>query len=313
ANKATFKNINVDYMGGGIKAKNNNGNLHVGGFVGESYNSTFTNISLNNIGDISSSNDDYSYVGGFAGRIGNNATFSNISLNNIGDISSSNNNNSSAGGFAGHVVVRNATLTNISLNNIGNISSSSNNNSSAGGFAGHVVVDKATLTNISLNNIGNISSSSNNSYAGGFAGYIIVDNTTFSNISLNDIGNISSSNDESYDSYAGGFVGRISGYYSYTGNVKFENIYMYFKDDAKITASGGDRNRENKAGKFYGHEDNKNSVTSTFNNIHIYYKDGTLSNATASSKYENEVKNDKEAQNDKINLHTYTDEADGYK
>ncbi|WP_187759235.1 hypothetical protein, partial [Campylobacter subantarcticus] len=378
ANGATFKNINVDY-GGGIKAENNNGNLHVGGFIGESYNSTFTNISLNNIGDISSSsNDDYSYVGGFAGRDAY-STFENISLNNIGSVSSgadyyvyaggfggwtfysifsnislnhidsisgSSNGNysfSHTGGFAGSASgdFSNISLNdiesisskaivdsysggfagqaysgkfiNISLNNIGNIVSNNSHSSRAGGFVGSFAQtspDSAVrvfFENISLNNINNISSSGGGSYTGGFAGWIsnsVVG--TFTNISLSDIDSISSgSNSNSGNSCAGGFAGYISGYGGLiSGDIRFTNIYMYFKDDAKITASGDDRNRENKAGKFYGYKNNKEDTDIIFNNIHIYYKDNTLDNANASSGDEvNADSNNKT--NKEINLHTY--------
>ncbi|AJC86380.1 two-partner secretion domain-containing protein [Campylobacter sp. RM16704] len=96
-NNATFKNINVDYMGGGIKTTDG---ARVGGFAGYA-SGTFSNISLNNIGNISNSGKYDSYTGGFAGFAY--GIFSNISLNNIGNISSSNSYDARAGGFAGSI------------------------------------------------------------------------------------------------------------------------------------------------------------------------------------------------------------------
>ncbi|AJC86024.1 two-partner secretion domain-containing protein [Campylobacter sp. RM16704] len=273
---ATFKNINVDYMGGGIKT-NNYG--HVGGFVGYAISgSTFSNISLNNIGDISSSGgSNGGNVGGFTGYA-ESATFSNISLNNIGDISSS----SFVGGFIGYVYE--STLTNISLNNIGDISSNSVGGSYAGGFTGYAVA--ATFSNISLNNIGNISSSNSvgGSYAGGFTGH--AESATFSNISLNNIGNISSVNDSG--SFAGGFAGYI--YTFGTSSLTFKNIYIFFNPNMSISASGN----YIYAGKFFG----KGDFTGTLDNIHIYHHTNDLANATYDQNYWG-------SSNDKIQIHTY--------
>ncbi|WP_139452621.1 filamentous hemagglutinin N-terminal domain-containing protein, partial [Campylobacter armoricus] len=291
ARNATFKNINVDYMGGGIKATNAE---YVGGFAGDINNGTFSNISLNNIGDIisNSRSDNRTYAGGFAGDI-NNGTFSNISLNNIGDIygnsisiSSSASTVSYVGGFAGDT--DSATFSNISLNNIGNISSSGDHGSYAGGFTSDT--DSATFTNISLNNIGNISSSSRGySYAGGFAGYVN-NSATFSNISLNNIGDISSS--DGSNNYAGGFVGFVKNHYPY--NAIFENIYIFFNPNMSISVSG---NGENYTGKFFGYK--YVSANLTFDNVHIYHHTNDLANANNDRDYWG-------SSNDKIQIHTYT-------
>ncbi|CAM2955146.1 hypothetical protein HEBU111660_07825 [Helicobacter burdigaliensis] len=69
-NGGEFKNINVDYMGGGIKADSA---FNAGGFAGDINGGTFSNIVLNNIGNISADDS----IGGFAGRIVY-GTFSNI-------------------------------------------------------------------------------------------------------------------------------------------------------------------------------------------------------------------------------------------
>ncbi|WP_139471099.1 filamentous hemagglutinin N-terminal domain-containing protein, partial [Campylobacter armoricus] len=119
---ATIKNINVDYMGGGIKSDTSDASI--GGFVGLSdgytHKVTFSNISLNNIGSIvgtSIRGNSNVVAGGFVGWSFDGSIFSNISLNNIGSISSG----SHAGGFAGGA---RGTFSNISLNNIGSISAS---------------------------------------------------------------------------------------------------------------------------------------------------------------------------------------------
>uniref|UniRef100_UPI001116FBB2 two-partner secretion domain-containing protein n=1 Tax=Campylobacter armoricus TaxID=2505970 RepID=UPI001116FBB2 len=305
----TIKNINVDYMGGGIKA--NYG--FISGFAGNA-SGTFSNISLNNIGNISS----YDNAGGFASYI-DNGTFSNISLNNIGNISGNgfaniargtfsnislnhigNISGINVGGFAGDAI---GTFSNISLNNIGNISGSSSGiYSYAGGFAGGAY---GTFSNISLNHIGSISSSNSSnssnsdSYAGGFAGYA---SGTFSNISLNNIGNISSSNSSNSshsDSYAGGFAGEIN--HSNYNHSTFKNIYIFFNPNMSISASGGNQNY---AGKFFGgYKDNYNP---TFDNVHIYHHANDLTNATADKNYWNDF-NTNDYVSNKINIHTYND------
>ncbi|WP_415711041.1 filamentous hemagglutinin N-terminal domain-containing protein, partial [Campylobacter armoricus] len=270
---ATIKNINVDYMGGGIKVTNDDGS-YAGGFAGWASGGTFSNISLSNIGDISGGSGfvDYAYDGtfsnislnnigdisggsGFAGNA-NGGTFSNISLNNIGDISNS---DSYAGGFAG---IAGGTFSNISLNNIGNISSGR----SAGGFAGEA---RGTYTNISLNHIGSISSNSNNDdgSAGGFAGDVD-ERGIFTDISLNHIGNISSSS--KYNSYAGGFVGYVDKGGTFT-NISLNHI-------RNISSSGN----YSYAGGFVGWARYVKGKDITFTNISLNHI-GNIS--SSSSKY----------------------------
>ena len=67
----------------------------VGGFVGQVYDASFSDIVLENFGTISSIIDNersdgatWSFVGGFAGRNWDKNSFSNIVLNNIGAIRS---------------------------------------------------------------------------------------------------------------------------------------------------------------------------------------------------------------------------------
>ncbi|MCL9820128.1 hypothetical protein, partial [Helicobacter colisuis] len=224
----TFSNIalnNIGDISGGI--------YQAGGFAGYIGAGTFSNIVFNNIGNISGNHAGGSVggsvggsAGGFAGWIGA-GTFSNIALNNIGDISGG---NYQAGGFAGWI--DNGTLSNIVLNNIGNISGNI-----AGGFAGSIA--NGTLSNIVLNNIGDISGN----IAGGFAGWI--DNGIFSNIVLNNIENISGN-------HVGGFAGSIAN--GTLSNIVLNNI--------------GDIGGNYQAGGFAGYIWSKNSFSNiVLNNI----------------------------------------------
>ncbi|WP_139493206.1 filamentous hemagglutinin N-terminal domain-containing protein, partial [Campylobacter armoricus] len=240
---ATIKNINVDYMGGGIKASVTDTKFYsndIGGFAGGVSNGTFSNISLNNVGGISVSANinntgRWVHTGGFIGN--GSGTFTNISLNNIDSISSILNIGNDSryaynyiGGFAGGAY---GTLSNISLDRLRNISGGGYE-ANVGGFVGNT---DATFSNISLNNIGNISGKG---FAGGFAGN--TNGGTYTNISLNNIGNISS---QSNPEYIAGFVG-------YAGNDgTFSNISLN-----NISIKGG--------GGFAG-----NATSGTFSNISL--------------------------------------------
>ncbi|EOI3680122.1 filamentous hemagglutinin N-terminal domain-containing protein [Campylobacter jejuni] len=94
SNNSVIKDLTVDYKGGGIKSNGYN----AGGFTGNTY-GTFTNISLNNIGNI----DGGDYIGGFAGEVGDDDKFINISLNNIGNMSGNSKLGTYAGGFIGYL------------------------------------------------------------------------------------------------------------------------------------------------------------------------------------------------------------------
>ncbi len=94
SNNSVIKDLTVDYKGGGIKSNGYN----AGGFTGNTY-GTFTNISLNNIGNI----DGGDYIGGFAGEVGDDDKFINISLNNIGNMSGNSKLGTYVGGFIGYL------------------------------------------------------------------------------------------------------------------------------------------------------------------------------------------------------------------
>ncbi|QKF57745.1 filamentous hemagglutinin N-terminal domain-containing protein [Campylobacter ornithocola] len=125
-NPISIKNINVDYMGGGIKVDGGiSGSPHVGGFVGLAQGGvSFSNISLNNISSINC-NTDHCSVGGFVGTqlyshiTKNHDIFSNISLNNIGVIQATSTDDSNVGGFVGNS--ENGEFNNISIYNLGSI------------------------------------------------------------------------------------------------------------------------------------------------------------------------------------------------
>ncbi|WP_157978195.1 hypothetical protein, partial [Helicobacter burdigaliensis] len=257
-----FKNINVDYMGGG--AKMDADMSFIGGFAGYIDKGTFLNIVLNNIKNIESDN---SFTGGFAGSTDGN--FKNINLSNIGNIKGR-----YAGGFAG-VNYSGGVYQNISLSDLKKIESEIY----AGGFMGEIngygifsniqlddienicgydsggfvgeIYGGSNLSSITLNNIGNISSKGS---SGGFIG--IGYGGTFSNIVLNNIGSISGI-------IVGGFAGSIE------VDITFENIYIYFNPNATI------QGKEN-AGKFVGEIYNNNAshvFEIVFNNVNLYYAD----------------------------------------
>lgn len=94
SNNSVIKDLTVDYKGGGIKSNSYN----AGGFTGNTY-GTFTNISLNNIGNI----DGGDYIGGFAGEVGDDDKFININLNNIGNMSGNSKLGTYVGGFIGYL------------------------------------------------------------------------------------------------------------------------------------------------------------------------------------------------------------------
>ncbi|MBX2078411.1 methylenetetrahydrofolate reductase, partial [Campylobacter peloridis] len=284
---ATFKNINVDYMGGGIKGVNTD-SLYAGGFAGYT-SGNFSNISLSNIGNISvSTNYRGSSAGGFVGYAS--GSFSNISLSNIGNISASSSSNhgpvigsSYAGGFTGNNF---GNFSNISLSNIGNISASSSSNygsSNAGGFSGY---STGKHYNISLENIGDITSDSSfgEANSGGYAGEIYGGN--FSNISLSNIGNISSKSGNIgtgfYNSASGGFAG-LSSVRLPKEVMIFENIFL--NGIGNISSSSRSYGFASIIGGFIGgiKPDNGEGEV-TFSNIFIYFNPNVIFITTPGKK-----------------------------
>ncbi|MCV3440817.1 hypothetical protein L8W50_07785, partial [Campylobacter lari] len=209
---AKFKNINVDYMGGGLKLSNT---VHSGGFVAYSRDSLFSNISLNNINHINHENNTHTMIGGFVG-ITYDSSFSNISLNDIGNINNIGIDGVSIGGFVG--VGQSSLFSNISLSNIGSIKNINGNGVNIGGFVG--IGSSSSFSNISLSNIGDISGIGDFVSVGGFAGRSDRDGK-YSKIYISDIKNISSEGAYN-DIYAGGFVGSLNS--SNIEQIKFSDI-----------------------------------------------------------------------------------------
>ena len=245
-----FSNISLESIGTinssmnyDIKDNKYNYSLYAvtGGFIGNSQESKFLDITLKDVTTISSNNEiadgglkEYllAYSGGFAGLVYS-SEFSDLLLENIGTIKSSAKGNgnifSSSGGFVGY---GSSKFSNINVKNIGTINSFLRNalrdtfpeinpfQVASGGFVGSTT-SNSEFSNIFLENIGTISSGLRegnavypfNIYSGGFVGQ--VDGySTFSNIVLNNIRDIGSSSyisgSHEFNSYSGGFAGAIS-------------------------------------------------------------------------------------------------------
>ncbi|MBF7044866.1 two-partner secretion domain-containing protein [Campylobacter volucris] len=326
-NKAVFKNINIDYRGGGIQKRPtyyDEESIYIGGFIGYSENVILSNIFLSNIGKIDNHINTGSYVGGFVGY-SNNDKYSNVSLNDIISIASSNNignGDTYSGGFAGFI--KNGAYSNIFINSIGRISDSSEKSSYSGGFAGSIEdgvysniylnnIDNiysigkdhsysggffgegnfGTFFDISLNNIEGIYSIGSSSYSGGFVGKSIF--SIHSNISLNNITNIHS---KGQSAYSGGFVGVIFGQ-----NNGFSNIVL--NDIANIYSYGDHAF----SGGFAGYLD---SSKADFSNIFIYFNPNSTIGTNNENVNSNIFVNTKYYTNNIIfsNVHIYHKEGE---
>ncbi|ELP9121025.1 filamentous hemagglutinin N-terminal domain-containing protein, partial [Campylobacter lari] len=330
ANGATFKNINVDYMNGSINAKsyNDNGaNLFMGGFIGVAIHSDFSNINLKEINSIKA-DVKYGYestVGGFAGIIDTSkVTF--VQVDQINEIFG----HKMVGGFVGSV--NDSDINHIGLYNIDNIIG----NEYIGGFVGHLAggkfddiqiykinsikvknqeykvhaggflgyahhIKNATFNNIKIDTINSIESTGYREVSlGGFAGYLSSRvSFDFNNIALNNIGSLKAITtvDDIPGIYLGGFIGQGNSL-----DVKMSNIYINFQDNSKFEAInhkpyGG---KYNYVGKVFGKYSTPNY---SLNNVHVYHKNGILTNATSDSKYYGNS-------NDKIQIHTYNNQSD---
>ena len=222
SSNSQFSNIILSNIGS-IMVTGSNANYHssayVGAFSGDSYYATFKNIVLNNIGTI---RDVHGYTGGFAGQ-GWYSTFGDIVINGVNSIIQTGNSNHSMGaGFIG--VDYGSSYSNIVLNDIDYIYGSFN----GGGFVGHSW-GSVKASNITLNNIGRISAGR---AVGGFIGE---GRGTFQNIVLNNIGTISGNGEG-----VGGFAGEIK-------NSTFQNIVL--NNIGTIKAS---RWASDKIGNYFG-------------------------------------------------------------
>ncbi|PZT49161.1 hypothetical protein B6S12_00785 [Helicobacter valdiviensis] len=202
----TIKNITINNITSITTNYLDGGTGGAGGFAGYAQGANISNVTLNKIGDITSS----IYAGGFVADLRRTINLDNITLNNIGNITS----RLDAGGFIGRRDLRNFQAHNISLNNIGNILS---NEGYAGGFAGRISAEYSShLTNIVISNIGTIKGKLSSN---GFAYFDDYDNTSTST-SKNVFENIN----------------------LYLNN-KIENGYLFVKyGDTRATAEGNNIN-----------------------------------------------------------------------
>ncbi|MCV3374795.1 hypothetical protein L8V80_07755, partial [Campylobacter lari] len=322
ADGAKFKNINVDYMGGGIKHSNNKdlGSDFIGGLLGYSVLSNYDNISLKNIQiDIAgslyvggivgtkqggNSNNIYLYniyitargirntIGGFAGStIGNsnqdffnrNIYLSKINLNGF-DVSGR------IGGFAGIVDFidsENIYLNNITLNGTGT-------ELWIGGFAGSFT---ANCNNIFLNNININFNNSGGSLIGGFAGdtLSIGEELKIENVFLQDIDIINKGESDNY--IGGGFIGFNGRSPIYFSNIVLDQLYI---DSKKNGYTGG----------FIGYyeTDSDSFYPSEFKNIFIFFKENTKISSGQVGKFFGKI--EKESIKSLSNIHIYHHEND---
>ncbi|EDP6893319.1 filamentous hemagglutinin N-terminal domain-containing protein, partial [Campylobacter lari] len=291
AESAEFKNINVDYNNGSIIA-DSSGN--VGGFIGSARYVTSDQVKLQNIKEIKGQG----RVGGFAGQALD-SKFYNIYVQDIGYIHGLD----AVGGFVGYLT--NGIFDSIKIQDIGTISAESNKyESSAGGFFGRSVNGIGKFTNIKIDTIDSIKASGGASaHVGGFGGEISSQGGnsggyTFENISLANIGNLEGSSTfaNTPQVYIGGFIGWT---HSISG-ISLKNIYINFKDDAKFVSTLNGPYGEEHIGKVFGRI--HNSVTTlNFENVHVYHKNGILSNAISDKNYITEGK---------INIHEYDNRDD---
>ncbi|WP_220568769.1 hypothetical protein, partial [Campylobacter peloridis] len=276
-NNATFKNIKIDYNQGSIINNSYRFGYYAGGFIGYGEQSNFSNISLENINNISSKDSSWVFVGGFVGG-SISSKFENIKINNINKIEVIGDEYSTfarAGGFVGHITTDsfNDTLFNkIELSNIDNIITDSGGDVSSGGFVGSIrtrelfSMEKIRFFDITLSNIENIKSNAigdkSIASSGGFFGALSDDNGKvsfeFNNIAIKNITSIVATGNESY---ASGFGNKENS--DKSDNSNFTNIFIYFNPNAVISA-------KNNTDIF------TNLLKANTNNIQIYHKNGSF-------------------------------------
>ncbi|QOQ89117.1 filamentous hemagglutinin N-terminal domain-containing protein [Campylobacter peloridis] len=204
----------------------------------------------------------------------------------------------------------NANFYNINISNIGDLLAAGENAIGVGGFAGYIT--SSNFNNISIKNIKSIKVDSKaeqlyTAWIGGFGGrvdnYPVGSNdpggapNVFKNITISGIGSIYASVGYNYwSNYVsiGSFAGTL-----YTGNY-LENVYIYFDKGYTIGQNG--------FSSFYFGKLSPIGRPNALKNVHIYHYENDLANATADQSYENDFNQNGYIQN-KINIHTYTDET----
>ena len=273
-----------------------------GGFLATSQDGNFSNIVIKNIGTINAYNDFYwATAGGFVGQLFYGGNISNVIIDGIGMIKVDCNFSptdyvntggysvAGTGGFVGSSVGSHQ-IFNVDIKNIGTIEG----NYEVGGFIGKKIDAFSSginnivnyYANISLSNINSINGVGKSGTATGFVGFSTTSTSVFSNIILNNIKNIQATNN------ASGFANSGFGHFS--------NIYLYFSENSTIQGSNG------YTGKFFG---TNNYGGQVLENVHIYYKNTDLSNATTDSSLYATNGFD----SSKLNLHTYATLQDGEK
>ncbi|AJC86906.1 two-partner secretion domain-containing protein [Campylobacter sp. RM16704] len=292
--------------------------------------SSFKNIKVSNINSIYGSGD-LAYIGGFTGTVWvgnynythNGNVFNNIILQNIKNISAhTKTQRARAGGFAGMITNdtqigfvgdRIDTYDNIVISGTDKIEAINegtyddpdfpglfNDDSMAGGFAAYAL-GQNNFNNIVLNDIKNIHSNSKNkaesSYAAGFIGYSsgFTRDAQYSNIILNKMGSIIADGSGYWlggTTRAAGFIGIDQ------ENETFKNIYIFMNDSAKIQAKDDPSGGSNRAVTGFFHAAKK--ADSTYNNIHIYYKNGSINQSSSVANITDLTK------------HEYSNETSGY-
>ncbi|EGO4877809.1 hypothetical protein ITY58_001469, partial [Campylobacter lari] len=287
----------IDYNNKYIKTE---GASHVGGLIGYVggedgyFSSKFYNIVIKNIDYIKATNGKYSslFVGGFAGSLHNIKEASNIKLSNIKKIEASTSNIDemvAVGGFTGRIDYNFidaptsyfAGFENIEISGTDEIKVSCNDvscsSATAGGFTGFLFLNSSNLkmNNIALDGISNIQSDNKKGFsasAGGFIGEgefmgYQKDGVSFSNIAIKNLKSINA-NGSAWGS-AAGFMGYYrSGQPNYKRN--FKDIFIYFDPEATITTIGSQ-----KTNNFF-FTTQQNDFDETYDNIFVYYKNGTL-------------------------------------
>ncbi|EGK8085114.1 filamentous hemagglutinin N-terminal domain-containing protein [Campylobacter lari] len=294
----SLSDLVVDYNNNYIKTE---GASHVGGLIGyveenELY-GKFYNIVIKNIDYIkaSSEKDSYIYVGGFAGVLDNIRSISNVELENIKSIeatvkTSEDNTQGTlmVGGFAGRINYSNVNMPismftafdGIKISGTDFIKANCNgefcSDSYIGGFAGYLYTSNSNLkmSNITLDGISNIqvNNAGYGASAGGFIGEgnfegYQDDGVEFSNIAIKNLKKISA-NGSGWGS-AAGFMGYyVSGQSNFKRN--FKDIFIYFDPEATITTTGSASTNN------FFFTTQQDDFGENYNNIFVYYKNGTL-------------------------------------
>ncbi|WP_261545405.1 hypothetical protein, partial [Campylobacter lari] len=290
--EGVISDLVVDYNNKYIKTEGAN---YVGGLIGYSNSEgwhgdrKFYNIVVKNIDYIKATmmSTGEINVGGFAGFLGNVKSVSNIELNGIKNIEAiSNSGMVLAGGFAGRIqsikkpADLDATFDKIKISGTNSIKASCDGkycvDAHAGGFTGflYLLDSNFKMNNVTLDRVSNIQATTKGwtASAGGFIGSgeflgYQSNGVSFSNIAIKNLKNINANGNGL--GYAAGFMGSYrNGQSGFKRN--FKDIFIYFDPEATITATGSKI-----ANNFFTTQYN-NDLDENYDNIFVYFKNGTL-------------------------------------